>query len=121
MKLLIVEDSPSVRAVIKTIAGTLADDISECADGAGALAAYASSQPDFVLMDMDMEQMDGITATREIRAADPAARVIMITRYDQADLREAARRAGASGYVLKENLLELVPLLRALAAQPQSE
>jgi DNA-binding NarL/FixJ family response regulator len=65
--------------------GTLAGDISECADGAGALAAYTSSDPDFVLMDMDMEQMDGITATREIRAADPAARVIMITSYDQAD------------------------------------
>jgi DNA-binding NarL/FixJ family response regulator len=46
------------------------------------LDAYTSSQQDFVLMDMGAEQMDGITATRVIRAADPYARVIMITSYD---------------------------------------
>jgi CheY-like chemotaxis protein len=107
MKRLVVEDSSSVRAVIKSIVATLPDDMSECVDGTEALAAYTSSQQDFVLMDMDAEQMDGITATRLIRAADPSARVIMITSYDLTDLREA--RAGASGYVLKEKLLELVP------------
>lgn len=111
------EDSSSVRAVIKSIFGPLTDDVSECADGTGALAAYTLSHPDFVLMGIDMEQMAGITATREIRAVDPAAGIIMITNYDLADLREAGRHAGASGYVLKENLLDLVPLLRAFAAE----
>jgi len=55
--------------------------------------------------------MDGITATRQIRASDPTARIIIVTQYDEADLREEAKAAGACGYVRKENLLEVVQLL----------
>jgi len=112
MKLLIVEDNASVRRLIKSIVAGVATQIHECADGAGALEAYLAHRPDFVLMDIDMEDTDGITATRRIRAADPAARIIIVTQYDQADLREAAEKAGACGYVLKENLLEVVRLLQ---------
>jgi len=112
LKLLIVEDSASVRRVIKTVVARLAREIHECNDGAEALAAYTWHRPDFVLMDIQMKLMDGITATRRIKAADPAARVVIVTDYDQPDLREAARQAGACAYVLKENLLELVPLLK---------
>jgi DNA-binding NarL/FixJ family response regulator len=56
--------------------------------------------------------MDGITATRKIRAADPNAKIIIVTNYDEADLQEEARRAGAYGYVLKENLLDVLTLLQ---------
>jgi DNA-binding NarL/FixJ family response regulator len=62
-------------------------------------------------MDIQMAVMDGLTATRRIRAVDPAARVIMVTDHDQSDLREAARQAGACGYVVKDNLPELIGLL----------
>ncbi len=65
-----------------------------------------------------MKLMDGITATRRIKAADPAARIIIVTDYDQADLREAARQAGACAFVAKENLLELVRFLQAQSANP---
>jgi CheY-like chemotaxis protein len=112
MKLLIVEDNPVVRRMIKSIVADLAEEIHECADGAAALATYAACRPDFVLMDIVMAGMDGIMATRQIRAADPAAQVIIVTSYDEADLREATRSAGACGYVLKENLLELGRLLQ---------
>lgn len=112
LKLLIVEDSASVRRLIKSIVAPLAGEIHECADGARALAAYNSHRPDFVLMDIQMGRLDGITATQRIKAADPAARIIIVTDYDQPDLREAAERAGACAYVVKENLLELVEFLR---------
>jgi len=112
MKLLIVEDNASTRRLIKMIVAGVATKIYECADGAEALDAYRAHRPDFVLMDLAMERMDGIAATRQIRAADPAARIIIVTQYDQADLREEAEGAGASGYVHKENLLEVVRLLQ---------
>jgi CheY-like chemotaxis protein len=114
MKLLIVENNPAVRQVIKTIVGALADDVYECEDGGAALAAYQTHHPDVTLMDIELGQVDGITATRQITAADPAAYVIIVTNYDETDLREAARQAGARGYVLKENLFEILPLLASL-------
>jgi DNA-binding NarL/FixJ family response regulator len=59
-----------------------------------------------------MKEVDGITATREITAADPHARIVIVTNHDDPGLRDAAERAGACGYVLKENLLEVRRLLQ---------
>jgi len=113
MKLLIVEDNSGVRHLIRNLVGSVAQEIRECSDGAEALAAYAAGRPDLVLMDIEMKAMDGITATRHIKAADPSARVIIVTDYDQPDLRQAAHEAGACGYVVKDNLLDLLVLLQA--------
>lgn len=112
LKLLIVDDSARVRRLIKSMVEGLAREVQECGDGAEALPAYNLHRPDFVLMDIQMGVTDGITTTRRIKEADPTARIIIVTDYDQADLREAARRAGACAYVVKENLLELVRLLQ---------
>ena len=113
MKLLIVEDNQSVRRVIRSIVASLADEIFECEDGADALLAYTGCAPDWVLMDVSMKNVDGITATRNIRAQYPDAKIIIVTNYDEADLRESARDAGACGYVLKENLFEVRRWLEA--------
>ena len=106
-KVLIVEDSPSVRRVIRSLVAPLAEEVQECADGAEAFTAYATHRPDFVLMDIAMGEMDGIAATAQIVTADPTAKVIIVTSYDGADLRRAAGEAGACGYVLKDDLLAL--------------
>jgi CheY-like chemotaxis protein len=111
MKLLIVDDNASVRRLIRSILANRAHEIHECADGVDALTAYTELHPDFVLMDISMKGLDGITATRQIKAAHPGARVIIVTDYDEAPLREAARVAGACGYVLKENLFDVDRLL----------
>jgi DNA-binding NarL/FixJ family response regulator len=58
--------------------------------------------------------VDGIQATRQIKAADPAAKIVIVTDYDDDALRAAAMRAGACGYALKDNLLDLVRLLEAI-------
>ena len=99
MRLLIVEDSQQMRREIKLFVSDLAQAICECGDGAEALSAYAAQRPDWVLMDIRMEEVDGLTATRRIRGAHREARIMILTAYDDAELREAARGAGACEYV----------------------
>jgi CheY-like chemotaxis protein len=112
MKLLIVEDNPSVRRVIRNIVTTIADEIYECEDGADALPAYIAHEPDWVLMDIVMKNMGGLTATKLIKDRYPDAKIMIVTNFDEPDLRESARQAGACGYILKENLFEALRLLQ---------
>jgi CheY-like chemotaxis protein len=111
MKVLIVEDDRAVRDLIKRMVGDLVDTFCECSDGRDALAAYQLERPDWVLIDIRMKDVDGLAATEQIIKAWPMARVLIVTSYNDASLREAARQAGACGYVLKENLLELAGFL----------
>jgi len=113
MKLLIVEDNEQMRSLIKCIVRDLAEEIDECADGSEAFAAYAAQRPDWVLMDIKMRDTDGIVAAREITNAFPTARIIIVTDYDDPELRQAAREAGACDYLVKENLIALPRLLGA--------
>lgn len=107
MSFLIVEDNSIMRRIIRHFINDFANKIIECEDGAKALDAYKKHLPDLVLMDIEMREKDGLTATREIRADFPQAHILIVTKYDDAPTREAAVKAGASGYFLKENLLEL--------------
>ena len=120
MSLLIVDDNAKIRRLLKSLVADLASAIHECSNGKEALAAYAAHQPDFVLMDIAMTEMDGITATQQITQADPVAKIIIVTNYDEVGLREAAQSAGACGYVLKDNLLDVRLLLQAPAAQNEA-
>jgi CheY-like chemotaxis protein len=109
MKLLIVDDSEPMRRMIKAIIADQVHEIFECDDGSGALAAYREHQPDFVLMDLKMAGMDGLAATRQIRQFFPEARIVIVSQWDDAALREEARRAGAENCVSKSDLLPLRP------------
>jgi CheY-like chemotaxis protein len=113
-KILIVDDNPAMRRTLAAVLSALRVELIECADGADALDAYERHHPDVVVMDIQMRDLDGIAATRAIVGADPAARVVIVTQYDEPDLRAAAARAGACDYVLKENLITLKPLLERL-------
>lgn len=117
--LLIVDDSDEMRALIRALVGDVAGEIHECADGADAVTLYERLRPEVVLMDVRMRDVDGITATRRIRSVDPRARVVIVSEHGGESARRAARRAGASGFLLKDNLLELPELLAAqLRAAP---
>ena len=107
MKFLVVDDNPEARQMIKTYVLKETDECRECGDGSEALAAYAEFRPDWVLMDWDMKEVNGLVATRNIIASFPEAKILMVTSFDEADLRQAAQQAGACGYVQKDNLLEL--------------
>lgn len=82
-------------------------EFEECADGADALDCYEKTRPDWVLMDWEMRRMDGLTAIKQIIKKYPQARILMVTQYDDEQLKEAAINAGARGFVLKENLMDL--------------
>jgi CheY-like chemotaxis protein len=116
MKILIVDDNSQMRQLIRSFVEDLAEEIAECGDGEEVVAAYAAQQfggDDRVLMDLQMSRVGGLEATRQLLAAFPEAQIIIVTQYDDPYWREAAQRAGACGYVLKENLLDLRLLLQA--------
>ena len=107
MLIQIVDDSSNMRETIKSVLGGLGAEFIESGDGDEAIEQYARQRPDLVIMDGRMERMDGISATRAIRSQSPGARVVIVTQYDDDDLRAAARDAGAVGYVLKDDLSAL--------------
>jgi CheY-like chemotaxis protein len=110
---LIVDDSDEIRRVVRAVVSDVADVIYECRDGDEACTAYAVHQPDWVLMDISMERMDGLSATRHIVRSFPAARIVMVTQYEDVRFRRAATEAGACGYVLKSDLLGIRRYLTA--------
>lgn len=111
INILIVEDNRQMREMICQSIKHKCGQIYECADGREAFALYAKFRPDWVLMDWQMPDTDGITATREIIARFPNAKICLVTNYDDEFLKTEALEAGATGFVLKRNLAELELIL----------
>ena len=97
--------------MIRTLISDLAGEIFECNDGREALAAYREHRPDLLLMDVKMDGMDGLAATRQIKQLFPQARIIMVSQWEDEPLRHAAKLAGAEAYVGKSDLLPLRRIL----------
>jgi CheY-like chemotaxis protein len=107
MKLLIVDDHKMMRDLIRELAGSLASEVRECASGEEAVQECEHFQPDVVTMDLHMKKLNGLEATRSIRARHPSAFVVVVTHSGFAPMREAALRVGADHFVLKDDLNEL--------------
>lgn len=116
--MLVVEDNASMRALIRDVVSESGSAVYECQDGETAIGLYDELHPDWVLMDIRMGGMDGIAATRAIRHTNPDARVIIVTDHGDPQSRAAAMAAGAYGFLLKQNLLELPALLAQGAGAP---
>ncbi len=119
IRILVADDHPVVRgglvALLRTIDGI--DVVGEAADGAAAVREAQLTHPDVVLMDVRMPGLDGVEATRRIRAAVPDTRVLMLTMYDDDATVFTAMQAGAQGYLLKEaEQDEIVRAVRAVVA-----
>ena len=106
-RLLIVEDCEQFRRMLVSMLKAYYDEIYECSDGKDAKAAYKKYKPDWVLMDVEMKEMDGLTATKNIKSDFPEARVVIMTQYRDPDIRREAKFAGAEKFILKDNILEL--------------
>jgi two-component system nitrate/nitrite response regulator NarL len=111
---IVIDDHPLFR---KGVADLIAMEpalrlVGEAADGESGIRLARETQPDLILLDMNMKGMDGIATLQRLRAQDLDARVIMLTVSDNEEDVVAALRAGADGYLLKD--MEPEDILRAL-------
>jgi DNA-binding NarL/FixJ family response regulator len=104
IRVVVADDHAVVRAGLAQLLATFADVelVGQAADGHEAVALAASEQPDVVLMDLEMPVLDGIEATRRIRAAQPEVAVVVLTSFSDRDRILRALDAGAAGYLLKD-------------------
>ncbi len=112
MKILIVDDNAKVRQMLSDLLKSQLLQIHECSDGFKAIEMYRKLQPDWVLMDLKLETMDGITATKHIHSEYPESKIVVVSSYGDDQFRNAAKRAGALAYVLKDNLRDVVGVLQ---------
>jgi DNA-binding NarL/FixJ family response regulator len=118
VRVVIVDDDDLMRAGLRAV---LSSDESievagEAGDGRGAAPLARSLRPDVILMDVRMPDLDGISATREVLAAAPEARVVILTTFEEDDYIFGALRAGASGFLLKRTSPEdLVAAIHTVA------
>ena len=113
-KILIADDDPRMRTIIREVIAELASEIFEAADGAEAMAIYATQRPDWVLMDWRMKPLDGFRATALITARFPDARIVIVSQFDEPEVRAAAARVGACAFVSKDDLPQLLVTLQSV-------
>jgi DNA-binding NarL/FixJ family response regulator len=103
VSILVADDHPVVRDGLVAILGTQPDFnvVGEASTGTDAVRLALELEPDVMLLDMEMPEMDGLEALRRIRAARPEAKVIIFTVFDTDERILAAVQAGAQGYLLK--------------------
>jgi DNA-binding NarL/FixJ family response regulator len=103
VRVLLVDDDDLMRAGLRSVLSS--DDgievVGEAGDGRAALDEIRKLRPDLVLMDIRMPDLDGISATREVLAAEPEIRVVVLTTFEEDDYIFEALSAGASGFLLK--------------------
>ena len=103
-RVVVVDDQTVVREGLVLILGMLpgVEVVGSAVDGEQALVVVAAQRPDVVLMDLRMPRMDGVAATRRIRAEFPDTQVVVLSTYSDDDSVFAALRAGARGYLTKD-------------------
>jgi two-component system NarL family response regulator len=116
IRLLLVDDHLVVRIGLRSLLETQPDMtvVGDVAGGSAAVAAYAGLRPDVVLMDLRMPEMSGAEATAAIRRIDPAARVLVLTTFDNDEDIFRGLESGAVGYLVKNT--ESAPLLDTIRA-----
>ncbi len=119
VRVLVADDQSMVRAGFRMLLAGEPDIevVAEASNGLEAAEKAARFHPAVVLMDIRMPELDGLEATRRIVAADASARVLILTTFDLDEYVYEALRAGASGFVLKDDPPEqLIAAIRTVAA-----
>jgi len=118
IRILLVDDDELFRDGLQTILSMQPDFeiVGEADNGQTALQLAAILRPDVVLMDVQMPQMDGLTATRRLKTGYPRCRVIVLTTFDTNNLEQDAARAGAECVLLKD--ISADDLIQAIRRDP---
>lgn len=106
-KLMIVDDHALSRHLVRQVAATTLDTVLECVSPEEAMKAVAVFKPDCVVMGVTRPAPGAFQAIKTIRQAFPEVRVVAVSSYPEAGLRQMASEAGATGFVTTENLSEL--------------
>lgn len=115
MKVIIVDDDYLVVNSLKTILSANGIEvIGEGYDGEEAVKLYQEHRPDLILMDIRMEKMSGIEATKKILGLDPDAKILLITTFQDDEYISAALSLGCKGYILKQNIKGIIPAINAV-------
>ncbi|HEV8686176.1 MAG TPA: response regulator transcription factor [Gaiellaceae bacterium] len=119
VRVLLVDDDDLMRAGLRSVLSSdeTIEVVGEAGDGRAAVERASELRPDIVLMDVRMPNLDGIAATREVLAARPEAKVVILTTFEEDDYIFGALSAGASGFLLKRTSPEqLIAALHTVAA-----
>ncbi|MGN6377362.1 MAG: response regulator [Gaiellales bacterium] len=119
VRVLLVDDDDLMRAGLRAVLSSDAsvEVVGEAADGRAAVAEVRKRNPDVVLMDVRMPELDGVAATRRVLETSPEVRVVILTTFEQDDYIFGALSAGASGFLLKRTSPEeLLAAIHAVAA-----
>jgi DNA-binding NarL/FixJ family response regulator len=118
-RVLIADDHPIVREGLRAVLAALPDFelVGTAASGREAVDIAADCQPDVIVMDLHMPELDGVQATRVVLGAQPDVAVLILTMYDDDEMLVAALTAGARGYLLKgASHGDIAHALRSVAA-----
>jgi len=118
IRILLVDDHDIVRTGLKTYLDTQKglEVVAEATTGQDAITKAAQIQPDVVIMDITMPEMDGLVATKKLKAIDPDIRILALTVHEDKQYLFQMMAAGASGYLTKQSAAEeLVEAIRAVA------
>ncbi|MBE2198906.1 MAG: response regulator transcription factor [Anaerolinea sp.] len=116
IRILVIDDHEMVRKSIMALLSVELDMqvIGTAENGRKAVQLAKTTEPDVIVMDISMPELDGIRAAGEIQALATSARVIILSMYHDSVLLQQARKNGASGFILKQQAnQELVPAIRA--------
>jgi DNA-binding NarL/FixJ family response regulator len=119
VRIMLVDDDPLMRAGLRAVISSdpASEVVGEASDGRAAVSSVDALAPDIVLMDVRMPDLDGIAATRQMLAASPQVRVVILTTFEDDDYIFGAINAGASGFLLKRTRPEeLLQAIHAVAA-----
>lgn len=115
MKIIIVDDDPLVVSSLKTIVNASGIEVLAIGyNGIEAVDLYKKHRPDLILMDIRMEKMNGIEATKEVIEYDPKAKILLITTFQDDEYILSAINLGCKGYILKQNIEGIIPAINAV-------
>ena len=118
IRVMLADDHQVLRTGLRAVLGAAKDItvVAEATSGREAIALAARVHPDVIVMDVSMDDIDGLEATRQITSLEPRPRILVLTMHDEEEYLAEALKAGASGYLVKSAAhQELVDAVRAVA------